>query len=120
MSRLAAMIIDDEPDLLALLTAVLENERYMVHGTSTAWRLLDDPPTPEPSVILLDMMMPEMSGITVAKQLRGSCCPTAPLIALSAAPTMLQQGDKSDLFAACTQKPFELDDLLAVMKLDGV
>ncbi|MGH6949092.1 MAG: phosphate regulon transcriptional regulator PhoB [Kiloniellales bacterium] len=65
-----ALIVDDEPPLTALLRYNLEGEGFRVaeaHDGEEALMLAkEDPPT----VILLDWMLPMLSGIEVCRQLR--------------------------------------------------
>ena len=64
------LIIDDEPDIRDYLMAALEDNGYL---TSTVF---DNESIPEavlkhqPALIILDIMMPQRSGISVYKELR--------------------------------------------------
>ena len=64
------LLIDDDPDILEFLEYNLRSNDYKVHtalGGREALRLV---PAVIPDLILLDMMMPEMSGIEVCEKLR--------------------------------------------------
>lgn len=112
----AILIVDDEPDIVVLLRAVLEKEGYAIdeacNGKVGLERLGIDPPrpgTPLPDLIVLDIMMPVMDGYAFNTRLqsepRGK---DIPIIVLTA------KGQKMrDLFevapnvAAYIQKPFD-------------
>ena len=64
------MIVDDEPDILDFMTYNLEKNGYKVHcagdGNEAIAKAIQYPP----DLILLDLMMPEMDGLEVCKELR--------------------------------------------------
>ncbi|EGJ11560.1 MULTISPECIES: HD-GYP domain-containing protein [Rubrivivax] len=65
------LIVDDEPANLKILATILGDKGYRVIAASngeTALRLAERPPLP--SLILLDVMMPDMSGMVVLEKLR--------------------------------------------------
>ncbi|MBT6431457.1 MAG: response regulator transcription factor [Deltaproteobacteria bacterium] len=67
------LIIEDEPDLVAMLEYNLKKEGYQTRsaltgggGLELAWQ------EPAPDLILLDLMLPDISGNEVCRKLRGS------------------------------------------------
>ena len=56
------MAVDDEESILELIKAVLEAENYEVITASSGDECLEKLKTVKPDLILLDMMMPGMSG----------------------------------------------------------
>ncbi|MFH1249211.1 MAG: response regulator [archaeon] len=64
------MVVDDEQDIVTLLTAVLENEGFKTISASSGQECLDKLKTAKPDLILLDMMMPGMSGREVCERIR--------------------------------------------------
>ena len=107
------VVVDDEKDVLDLICAVLEDEGYEV-------LCLDHPVLTEdlkgqasqPHLFMLDIMLPAMSGLQLARRLREDGFGETPMIAMSASPTMLDVAAQSHLFHAWIAKPFELDTLL--------
>jgi len=69
-SEASILIVDDTLNNLHLLTAILENESYSVRqlrqGKMVQAAVLSAPP----ELILLDILMPEMDGYTVCRQLK--------------------------------------------------
>lgn len=66
------LVVDDNPDIRLLVSTILQDEGYDVTVAidgRDALRILD---TDNPDVIVLDVMMPEMDGYTVLKNLRAS------------------------------------------------
>ncbi|MDQ3877971.1 MAG: response regulator [Actinomycetota bacterium] len=70
MSRV--LVVDDNPDIRLLVSTILEDEGYQVQVAidgRDALRILE---TENPDVIVLDVMMPEMDGYSVLRQLRAT------------------------------------------------
>jgi len=120
-SSLAGKIIigvDDAPENLALLKAVIEAQGYTFHGAASGRECLAFVACLQPTLILLDMEMPGMNGLEVCRAIRSSASPLAvPVIFLSAhreAEAMRQ------CFAAGGNdfivKPFDVIDLLDHIK----
>ena len=66
------MVIDDEPDIQMYLMAALEDEGYETCGLepgASVEAILDEE---KPDLIVLDIMMPRRSGISVYTRLRAS------------------------------------------------
>ncbi|MFW6198111.1 MAG: sigma-54-dependent transcriptional regulator, partial [Myxococcota bacterium] len=70
MSRGSLLIVDDEKNILATLSRALEVEDFEVDVAGNARIGLEKAATKVYDVILLDVMMPEMDGIEMLRQLR--------------------------------------------------
>lgn len=64
------LVVDDEPDILRLVSKMLELKGYEVVTASGGKEGFAKAVKEKPDVILLDIMMPEMNGHEVLKQLR--------------------------------------------------
>lgn len=65
------LIIDDEPRLTALVRAAFASTgRYLIKEENRSLRALHSARHFQPDLILLDVMMPELDGREVARQLR--------------------------------------------------
>jgi two-component system, OmpR family, phosphate regulon response regulator PhoB len=65
------LIVEDEADLVGVLQYNLKKEGYAVRSAGNgaeALRLIEEDPTPD--LVLLDLMLPDISGIDVCRQLR--------------------------------------------------
>jgi putative two-component system response regulator len=68
--RLTVLIVDDTPENLTVLGELLQ-QRYRVRVASSGQRALQVAAgVPRPDLILLDVMMPEMDGYAVIRELR--------------------------------------------------
>ncbi|MHC1740674.1 MAG: response regulator transcription factor [Anaerolineaceae bacterium] len=56
------LVIDDEPDTVLLLKGILEREGYEVFGASNGFEALQKIKVIQPSLVITDMMMPQMDG----------------------------------------------------------
>jgi len=65
-----ALIIDDEAPIRRMLRTMLEPEQYRVCEAETGQLGLQQAVAQRPDVILLDLGLPDMDGLTVLKRLR--------------------------------------------------
>jgi CheY-like chemotaxis protein len=64
------LVIDDAPNVRALLDMLLRPQGYDVILAENGWKGLQLYRQDRPDVILLDLNMPELDGVTVLKQIR--------------------------------------------------
>jgi signal transduction histidine kinase len=64
------LVVDDEPEALALLTGVLTEAGYRVRPADSGSLALASVATSAPDLILLDMRMPDMDGVEICRQLK--------------------------------------------------
>ncbi len=79
------LIVDDEEDLLDLLSYNLEQEGFAVALARDGVEALDKARSAQPDLIILDIMMPKMDGIEVCRRLRQDAhLRTIPILMLTA------------------------------------
>jgi two-component system alkaline phosphatase synthesis response regulator PhoP len=110
------LIVEDEPGMVAGLRDNFEFEGYQVlsamDGVSGLERALAD----APDLVILDVMMPRMSGLDVCKQLK-SKRPAIPIIMLTARGQEVDKVVGLELGADdYVTKPFSIRELLARVK----
>jgi CheY-like chemotaxis protein len=66
------MIVDDEESLIELIRAVMEQEGYEVTTAINGEEALNKLKSVKPDLIILDMMMPGMSGREVCDKIRSN------------------------------------------------
>lgn len=64
------LIVDDEPDVITFVNAVLEENGYTGIGAKDGVEGLELTRKEKPDLILLDLMMPKKSGITMFQELK--------------------------------------------------
>ncbi|MCB9598703.1 MAG: sigma-54-dependent Fis family transcriptional regulator [Sandaracinaceae bacterium] len=70
MSKASVLIVDDEKNILSTLSRALRIEDYEVDVAGSALIALEKQGTKAYDLILVDVMMPEMDGITMLRKLR--------------------------------------------------
>ena len=113
MVAMKVLIVDDEPAVRDALRRSLTFEGYGTELAGDGLEALEKTASYEPDLILLDVLMPRMDGLTVARRLRDAGR-RAPILMLTARDMV---GDRvTGLDAGADDylvKPFELDELLA-------
>src|SRR5215470_2100380 len=69
-SAQVALVIDDEPQIRRLLRVTLEANGYRVFDAATGNEGLAQAAQRRPEVVLLDLGLPDIDGVTVLKRLR--------------------------------------------------
>lgn len=107
------LVVDDEPNIRDLLCAGLRFAGYEVLSAANGNDAIDKVVGAQPDLVLLDVMLPDISGFGVTKKLRGMGVET-PILFLTA------RDDTEDKITGLTvggddyvTKPFSLDEILA-------
>ena len=113
MDALKVLVVDDEPNIRDLLAASLRFAGHQVltapNGNDAITKIVET----QPDIVLLDVMLPDISGFGVTKKICGMGIDT-PILFLTA------RDDTEDKVAGLTvggddyvTKPFSLDEILA-------
>jgi two-component system, OmpR family, KDP operon response regulator KdpE len=109
------LVVDDEPQILRALELKLRNQGYAVDSAASAEAALVAAAARPPEAVILDLVLPDGSGIDVCRELRSWT--SVPILVLSAV------GDESEKIAALdagaddyVTKPFSVDELLARLR----
>lgn len=108
------LVADDDPDILDLLTLNLECHGYQVHGASDGEQARDLALELLPDLVVLDVMMPKMSGLEVLAVLKANeSTREIPVVMLTAkaSDSDVWQGWQAGADYYIT-KPFDLDELM--------
>jgi len=115
MSAALVLVVDDEPQILRALQTNLRGAGYDVATASTAAEALSTAAMRPPDAFILDLVLPDGSGIDVCRELRSWS--SAPILVLSVV------GDEPEKVAALdagaddyVQKPFGIEELLARLR----
>ncbi len=106
------LVVDDEPKVLRFIEISLTRGGFKVATTTSGRSAIDMVKTGEPDAMVMDIIMPELDGFEVLKQLR--MFSDIPVIAISASPTIqneiIRRG--ADYFI---MKPFDPNDLTTMV-----
>ncbi|MCK9363355.1 MAG: response regulator transcription factor [Syntrophales bacterium] len=107
------LLVDDENSLREQVKNILENQRYTVETAQDGEQALDKLSAAAFDIVILDIMMPKIDGLTVLKQLRKAKIGTRVLL-------LTARGDAADKVKGLDlgaddylAKPFSRDELLA-------
>lgn len=113
------LIVEDSKDLVLLLSEVFKKEGFDVSTAADGEKGLILAIEKKPDLILLDIMMPKMDGITVIKRLHeeegGKDIPVIILSNLSSADD-LGKAMEAGAYNFLVKKDWELDDIVAKVK----
>ena len=107
------LIAEDDPKLLKTLVHIFQMNHYAVDGVDNGGDAFHYASTGEYDGLVLDIMMPQMDGLTLIKKLRGAGI-TAPALFLTARTEVSQRIEGLDAGADdYLPKPFSTGELLA-------
>jgi DNA-binding response OmpR family regulator len=112
------LVVDDDPDLRALVVAVLELARFRTVQAASGEDALDAARRERPSAILLDVRLPGISGYEVCRELRAEFGASLPIVFLSGSRTDPLDEVAGLLLGAddYITKPFVPDELLVRLR----
>ena len=109
------LIVDDEKPIVDILVYNLEKEGYNTLEANDGLTAVDIAITKRPDLILLDIMLPKMDGLTVCKKIRSSL--NVPILMLTAKDEEIDKILGLELGADdYITKPFSVRELMARIK----
>lgn len=114
MNKRRILIADDEPNIVLSLTFLMERAGYDVEVADNGEEALKRAVERPPDLLLLDVMLPRLSGFEVCQKLRANpACRTLPIIMLTAKGRDSEVSKGLALGAnAYVTKPFSVQALL--------
>lgn len=112
------LVVDDEADVVLIIKTTLQAEGYEVASATSGKDALEEAFETRPDLIVLDVMMPGMTGFDVLRELKANeKTATVPVVMLTGV------SDKKKIQEALESgidyyvvKPFDFDDLLSKIK----
>ena len=112
------LVVDDEPDIRLSTKMLLELHGHVVDTAANGAEAIESAVASAPDVVLLDLVMPVMDGLTAARKLRelGKGTPLL-IVAVSAYVSNREWCDRalSAGASACMDKPLDYPRLEALM-----
>lgn len=110
------LAVDDATIFVRTLKTMLRNSPYELHCASSAEEALEYLQGNDPSIILLDIVMPDMDGYELAREIK-SMGKTAPIIFITANSTMDDMNKAAEVGAVgFLMKPLRLSELHAKLE----
>jgi CheY-like chemotaxis protein len=110
------LVVEDDQSVLELLKEVIQSEGHLPFGVSHPDGALASAKHHRPSLVLVDIMLPNRSGIDVAQELRDHGFMHTPMVAMSASNIMRELAMHTGLFQASIGKPFDIDRFCDVVQ----
>jgi len=118
MDKKRVLMVDDDTDIAKMVRVRMEAEGYEFISITEGRGLLDTLKIKKPDVILLDIMLPDMDGYSILREMRKRDeYADIPVIVLSAK----EKKKVGDLFALekvrfFMEKPFDIKELMDKIK----
>ncbi len=112
------LVADDDPDILQFVRVNLELEGFEVDVAHDGKEAMAKVMASPPDLVLLDVMMPEMDGLTALRRLRMHPAATNTSVILLTAKTLPEDRVRGLELGAddYVTKPFDVDELMARVK----
>ncbi|SFA38120.1 Response regulator receiver domain-containing protein [Pedobacter suwonensis] len=113
MAKKNILVIEDNHAILDVITLILESEAFNVEGLNKGADFINHVQEFNPDVIIMDIMLPDVDGRVLLKELKNSgATKNIPVLMISArynASNYALDGVEADDFMA---KPFNIDELM--------
>ncbi len=111
------LVVDDEPDIRVLLKDILEDEGYQVDVAEHARAADEIRKRLQPDLVLLDIWMPGVDGVTLLKQWKSSGADRCPVVMMSGHGTV-ETAVEATRYGAVdfVEKPLSMAKLLSTVK----
>ena len=117
MTAAHILVVDDEADIRATISDILEDEGYAVSVAADAAAARVEVGRARPDLILLDVWMPDVDGITLLREWAREGAPRCPVVILSGHGTVETAVEATRLGAVdFVEKPLSLAKLLRTVE----
>jgi CheY-like chemotaxis protein len=114
----AILVADDDPDILSIVSMSLETQGYTVHKATNGREAVDLAREHHPDLILMDMMMPVVSGYEAVGELKADASTKDIVIvglSAKAMATDMERATDAGIDGYIT-KPFRIAQVLSVVE----
>lgn len=113
----SVLVVDDEPQVAWVLRFSLEHEGYRTYTASNGVEALEELAKHQPTLMVLDLMMPEMDGWAVLKEMTKLPSAQRPRVVIVSALTGPDDKEKATALGAdaFVPKPFDVEELIGVL-----
>jgi len=114
----AILVADDDPDILSIVSMSLETQGYTVHKATNGREAVDLAREHHPDLILMDMMMPVVSGYEAVGELKADATTRdIVIVGLSAKAMATDMERATDVgIDGYITKPFRIAQVLSVVE----
>ena len=114
----AILVADDDPDILSIVSMSLETQGYTVYKASNGREAVDLARQHHPDLVLMDMMMPVVSGYEAVTELKADASTRdITIVGLSAKAMATDMERATDVgIDGYITKPFRIAQVLSVVE----
>jgi two-component system response regulator MprA len=113
---ISVLLADDDPQLRQFLELELQEEHYLVQSCGDGMGALTQVRQQEPDLLILDWMLPDLSGVEVCQRLRATGI-KVPVLMLTGRDAVKDRVEALDAGADdYLVKPFSIEELLARLR----
>lgn len=114
----AILVADDDPDILSIVSMSLETQGYTVYKATNGREAVDLAKQHHPDLVLMDMMMPIVSGYEAAAELKADAATRdITIVGLSAKAMATDMERATDVgIDGYITKPFRIAQVLTVVE----
>jgi chemosensory pili system protein ChpA (sensor histidine kinase/response regulator) len=109
------LVVDDEPDLVAVLSSILVSEGYEVHAAHDGREAIERAGELRPDLVILDYTMPGLNGAAVGDALRADRRTRGIKILMSSSLSESAVRPRFADYDAYARKPYDVGVTLAVI-----
>ncbi|HEY6138095.1 MAG TPA: response regulator [Thermoanaerobaculia bacterium] len=114
--RRRVLVVEDDGAIRALIKFLVQREAWTADEVSDGAEALSKIQNDQYDAIVLDLMLPSLSGESILAEVRGSTPgELGRIVVVTASPRSLQKIDTSGVRAVLT-KPFDIDQLLDALR----
>lgn len=108
------LVVDDSPDILFLVEAILQGAGYHIRCAENGYAALEQVKQSSPDLIIVDIMMPGLSGYDVINRVRqNSDIPYIPILVMTACSFFEVKKESKGQADGVIYKPIDIDELLS-------
>jgi CheY-like chemotaxis protein len=108
------LVVDDEEEIRSFLEQALQDEGFVVDTAANGQEALALAAENRPGLVVLDIMLPDLSGGEVADHLRAQYNADLPILVITADTGAEGKAQRAGAFAYL-HKPFDLDKLIKLV-----
>jgi len=114
MRKKKIFIVEDDKNIMDLLTVVLEREGYNVVGVGDGMEALKKIPEVAPQLVILDVMMPKLDGWNVLSTIRANDATRNLPVLICTNKNLVSDLEKAEKLGATgfIYKPFDINQML--------
>ncbi len=106
------LVVDDEVNIVGLVVDLLHDEGYTVRSALNGAEALRVIAEQKPALILMDMYMPQMTGMMLLEHLHSQGIFDIPVILMTASPRTAEKFS-ANATVDYLAKPFDIEELLS-------